>query len=475
MVLQKPICVDLDGTLIKTDLLYESFFSAIHSQPLLVLKTPFWLMKGKNHLKAKLSENANIDVQSLPFNSDVVAWLKSENEKGRDVVLATASNQLLANKVADHIGFFKSVYASDYGINLKGSNKKNLLVEKFGVSGFDYMGDHKVDIVVWNASETAHVVGDSQLLNQLNEKVKRGKVFPQKGFSLNILLKSLRVHQWAKNGLVFVPLVFAHKTLQVPYLLNAVLGFLAFCFTASSVYLLNDLIDLSSDRKHPTKKNRPFASGQLSPVWGLILIPLLLALAAGLSTQLNYRFSLVLMAYFVSTLAYSFKLKQIVLVDVVVLAGLFCVRLFAGSVATELGISNWLLTFSLFLFLSLAFLKRFTELLPLCKPLEEQGVTLPGRGYQPTDLEQISSLGSASGYLAVLVVAFYISSPDVKVLYTHHEVLWLTLPIFLYWISRVWLLGRRGQMNHDPVVFALKDRVSYLIGFLLFIIVGLAI
>jgi 4-hydroxybenzoate polyprenyltransferase len=281
--------------------------------------------------------------------------------------------------------------------------------------------------------------------------------FAAPGLNVRAFIRALRPHQWAKNALLLVPLLAAHHLTAPGALLNALLAVAAFCLCASSVYVTNDLLDLASDRAHHHKSQRPFASGDLSLLAGLIMAPALLGAAALIAAMLPERFILVFATYFVLTLAYSLFLKGRVVVDALILAGLYTLRVIAGAGAVTVALSFWLLLFSVFLFLSLAFVKRFAELDALRR---RERLNAAGRGYTVEDLPILQSLGTAAGYLSVLVLALYINSPDIQSLYQRPKVIWMLCVLMIYWISRVWMMAQRGQMHDDPVVFALKDRIS---------------
>jgi len=274
------------------------------------------------------------------------------------------------------------------------------------------------------------------------------------GTRLPALVRALRPHQWAKNVLVFVPLAGAHRLGEGERLRSVALAFAAFSLTASAVYVLNDLADLASDRLHPRKRSRPFASGALAPGVGKALVPALLAGAVAVALSLPHLFGLVLLGYWLATLAYSWGLKRRPVLDVLLLASLYTARLYAGGAASGVPVSEWLATFSMFLFLSLAFLKRAVEL--------AGGPVAPGgRGYRAEDRGPIFAMGIGSGYLSVLVLALFVSSQETTRLYSHPVRLWLLCPLLLYWVSRVWLLARRGELDDDPVLFALRDPASW--------------
>jgi 4-hydroxybenzoate polyprenyltransferase len=455
-----PLCVDLDGTLIRSDLLVESALNLLRHNPLYLFRFAAWLLRGKAHLKREIALRATIDVAALPYEQRLLAWLRDEGA-GRVRVLCTASDQKLAEMVAAHVGGFDEVLGSDGLRNLGGRNKAETLTERFGERGFDYAGNAPPDLHVWRHARRAIAVNSAPaLVRRIKQACEVEHVFERHGSRWRIWTKALRVHQWLKNLLVFLPLMTAHLVLSPQALLRSSLAFLCFCLCASGVYLLNDLLDLDADRAHPRKRLRPFAAGNLPLTTGLVATPLLTLAAFALAFTISPRFALVLLCYFVLTLAYSFALKRIGMLDAVVLAALYTIRIIAGIVALDIGMSFWLLAFSMFLFLSLAMIKRYTELDVLSR---SGGIQNSGRGYAVADLPLIQSLGGSSGYLAVLVLALYINSTASEALYRHPQVLWLLCPLLLYWISRAWLIAHRGHMHDDPVVFALTDRVSRLV------------
>jgi 4-hydroxybenzoate polyprenyltransferase len=387
-------------------------------------------------------------------------------------LLVTASDRRMADPVAAYLGLFSEVLASDGKTNLRGKNKVAKLVERFGERGFDYAGNSSVDLPVWAQSRQALVVNATV---GLEDRARRGGpvggVFPAPGSAWRASIQALRPHQWVKNLILFVPLVTSHKITQLPLVLNAVVAFVAFCLCASGVYVLNDLYDLDADRHHPAKRMRPFASGRLPLQAGLIAAPILVAIGGFLACRLAWSFAAVLAFYFVLTTAYSHGLKRIALVDVFCLAGLYTLRLIAGHESTGVDYSAWLLVFSMFIFLSLALVKRFVEL-NAARSRERSDIL--GRGYLAEDAGLVASLGTTSGYMAVLVLALYVNSQEVKVLYHQRMLLLLICPLLLYWISRVWLIAHRSQMHDDPIVFALKDRASYVVGVLTLFVLWLA-
>jgi len=469
-----PLCVDLDGTLIHSDLLLESFLLLIKHNPLYLFLVPLWLLKGKAHLKQQIASRVRLDGSALPYTKPLVAWLREEKARGRAIWLCTASDERLAQSVADHLGLFDGVMASNGQTNLSGSNKAAAMVARFGEKGFDYCGNEKVDLSVWPHAAGAVVVNASaQLAQQAARLTEVVGQYPFRSGGIKVVAKALRVHQWAKNALIFVPVAAAHRLSEIDKLGDSLLAFLAFSLCASSVYLLNDMLDLEADRQHHSKCHRPFAAGTLSLLFGLVTAPLLLVVAVAISALLlPAKFLLVLAAYYVVTLAYSFALKRMVMVDVLTLAGLYTVRIVAGAAATAIPLTFWLLMFSIFIFLSLAIVKRYAELLVM----KQQGkLKAKGRGYQVEDLSLLQSLGASSGYLSVLVLGLYLDTPYIARMYSHPKLIWLLMPIMLYWVSRIWMQTHRGNMHDDPLVYALKDRVSLVTGLMAAVVLALAV
>lgn len=458
----RPLVVDLDGTLILSDILIENVSQFLAEHPFLFFKLLVWLLRGKTILKTELSNRVQLDATTLPYNTDVLTWLRTEKQSGRRLVLATASHRVFAEQVAQHLDLFDEVLATEGDTNLKSTAKAHALVKRFGEGGFDYVGNDWPDLNVWASAYTAHVVNaPASLLHRAQAKVRVGQVFESaKPHAWKSMFKAMRLHQWMKNVLVFVPLMAAHQYTDIQRDFFALLAFLVFSLTASSVYLLNDLVDVQNDRYHLRKRHRPFASGALSLVTGWLTWPILLGVAALLSIlYMPVMFSISLSVYFFLTVAYSLYLKQLAVVDVLSLAGLYTLRIIAGAAAIGVATSFWLLLFSMFIFLSLALIKRYSEL----KVARDAGKTgaLRGRGYEPDDLELVSSLGGSAGFIAVLVLALYIQDGQAAHLYATPQIIWLACPVMLFWISRAWLIAHRGRMHDDPIVFALKDKSSW--------------
>lgn len=457
-----PLCVDLDGTLIYSDLLLESLLVLVKSNPLYLFAMPLWLCRGKAYFKCEVARRITLNGAALPYTQPLIQWLRTQRASGRRLWLVTASDRHLAHIVANHLDLFEGVLATDSRTNLAGGTKAIVLINRFGDKGFDYAGNHEIDLKVWPHARQAIVVNASRRVEAAAAKLANvARVIPPRKSGVRTMARALRVHQWAKNGLIFVPLLAAHRVDEWLPLWQGMLAFVAFSLCASSVYLLNDMLDLEADRQHRTKAERPFASGRLSLLFGLLMAPTLLLMALLISALLPLRFVGVLVVYYAATLAYSLGLKKIVVVDVLALAGLYTVRVVAGAAATSVALSFWLLMFSVFLFLSLAIVKRYAELLSL---RQHGQLEAKGRGYQVDDLGLLQSLGTASGYLSVVVLALYLNTADIIRMYAQPKLIWGLVPIMLYWISRIWMETHRGRMHDDPLVYALKDRISLSVG-----------
>jgi len=453
-----PLAVDLDGTLIKTDLLIESVCRLLRQEPLALFALPVWLLKGRAHLKREIAQRVELDPALLPYRTDLLDYLRAEHDKGRSIVLATASDERFATRIADHLKLFDKVLASDGTTNLSGERKRARLVGEFGEKGFDYAGNESRDLAVWSSAKKAIVVNPSPRLKRAVTKVTQFEsAFEEDRVSSREYLSALRPQQWSKNILVFVPIFAAHLFTEPALLARTIIAFVAFCCCASSGYLINDLCDLPADRHHPNKRLRPFASGRLPLAYGVAMAPALAVFGLLLAWLLSGLFMGILLLYFTLTVAYSLHLKKVVLLDVFLLASFYTLRIIGGGVAAAIWLSVWLLAFSMFLFISLAFLKRYSELVIM---RSVDGDHAAARGYELSDAELLASKGTASGYAAVLVLSLYIASGAVKALYSTHQVMWLTCPLLLYWIGYLWLVAHRGQMHHDPLVFAVRDRTS---------------
>ena len=459
---ERPLCVDLDGTLVKSDTFVDSLMVLARRHPLALLRTPLWAFKGKAYLKSQVASMVTLDAAYLPYNRPLLNYLREEHAAGRKLYLATGADRVLALNIAAHLGIFAGVIASDGRVNLTGRNKLQHLEQRFAADGFDYIGNALPDLPLLQEAQQAMVANPAFSLNSAlkSRNVLVNRKFLDRARLPAALMRALRVHQWAKNLLVFLPLLLGHSLRAAP-VMAASAAFFCFCFMASATYIFNDLLDLEPDRVHLNKRKRAFAAGDLSVATGLGIAFLLLTIALITAAYLPRTFLIYLLLYLVTTLAYSLSLKRIVLVDVVILSSLYTIRMMAGSAATHDPVSPWLAAFSIFLFLSLAMVKRFSEL----QNLHTRGVNpTNGRGYLLSDIEQLRSFGTSSAYASIVIFALYINGRDVVALYHHPNRMWLITPLLILWVSRVWLLASRGLLDEDPVVFALSDRMSLLLG-----------
>lgn len=448
-----PLCIDCDGTLIKTDLLHEAVFLLIKQNFLKVFLLPFWLLKGKAFLKARIAENVTFDYSLLPYREEIIHQIIEAKRMGRKRVLATASPLTWANGIQDHLKLFDAVLATENNINLSGVNKANKLVELFGENQFDYAGDSREDKFVFDKARKGILVSNSdKLVNYMNNA--NLEVIEKYSSTLLDYIKAIRVYQWLKNLLVFLPLIAAHQVFNSQLVIHAVLAFFAFSFCASAIYLLNDLLDLENDRSHIRKRRRPFAACKISIKKGVLLIPLLLGISFYITFKLPMYFILVIIAYLLLTTLYSMWLKKQVIVDIMMLTCLYTIRIVAGAVATEITLSFWLLEFSLLFFLSLALVKRYSELLVT---LQENKTETKGRGYRTEDIPVLRSLGTAAGLGSVFIFSLYINAPETEMMYQNKLWLWGVVPFVLYWNTRLWMKTCRHEVEDDPILFAVKD------------------
>ena len=457
-----PLVVDLDGTLLHSDTLHESALRVFRGNALHIVRAGVWLSRGKAVLKRRLAELADLDTTLLPYNRPLIDWLRGERATGRTIVLCSACDVSIARSVARHLDLFDEVIASDGVTNLAGPHKADALEARFGRGGFDYAGNSSADVPVWARARRSIVVNASpSVLRRARESTEVERVFDAPRAGLSVWRRVLRVHQWLKNFLLFVPLIAAHRVLDPVAWESLGIAFLSFSLCASSVYIANDLLDLDSDRQHPRKSRRPFTSGQVPILTGVLLAPLLLVSSLALGWMVDGPFLPWLLLYFVITCAYSLGLKRLVLVDCLVLAVLYTLRILAGAAAADMQLSFWLLAFSVFLFLSLAFVKRYAELEVQLLAGKEK---VHGRGYYTTDAPLIQTLGVTSGFAAVLVLALYLNSDAVMLLYRTPEFVWAAVPVMLFWVSWIWMQAHRGLMHDDPLVFAVKDKTSLVTG-----------
>lgn len=451
------LVVDLDGTLTPTDTLVESLVQVVKQSPFNLIRLPFWLLKGRAGFKEDVSARAAILAELLPYRESLLVYLREEKAKGRRIVLATAAHHSIANDVAKHLGLFDQVLATEAGRNLKGVEKLRAIEEKVG-RDFVYVGDSRADLPIWEAARAAVLVNvTAGTAESVQRKVKIERAFHDESVGVGVWLRAFRVHQWMKNLLLFVPLLTAFSFAEISNLASIFLAFLAFSLAASATYMVNDLWDLENDRAHPRKRLRPLASGRLSILHGLAVASAALVVAFGLALLVSTDFFLMLLFYLLLTSAYSWALKEYVLVDVLVLSFLYTLRILAGSVAIGVPTSSWLLAFSVFIFLSLALVKRCAELVSLH---QSGGEATRGRDYRVTDLIVLWPLGVGAALAAVVVFGLFISAPETQVRYGAAQLLWLVAFGLIYWLARMWVKTSRGEMLDDPVVYAIKDRGS---------------
>ena len=469
-----PICVDLDGTLVRTDTLWECLIAAWKKNFWLMFLLPIWLLRGRAYLKFEAARHGGLDARSLPYDAELVNWLAEQRSRGRTVALVTGATEVVAKQVAEQLGVFSAVIASTETLNLSGHSKLKVLQEHFPDKKFEYIGDSSADLPIWSYLGRAHVRGASrdfcaQLEQQGVQVISQGR---HRRLDIGTVARQLRIHQWAKNLLIFIPLFASHKFAHAPLLLRSILAFASFSFVASSFYVFNDLLDVRADRLHPQKQGRPVASGQMSMNEAAVLLIASLAVGLGLAATVSMAFLGVALVYLAGTATYSLYAKRMVLVDALVLGLLYTIRVIAGGVATGITISSWTLGYTSFLFLSLALMKRYSEISQ--RAPDAKGTTLPGRAYELQDLPIIGNIGVSSGLLSALLMALYLRSPEVEILYRRPAFLLPLCIIHVYWISRAWVLTNRHLMHDDPIVFALKDHVTHKLFILAAIIAYLA-
>jgi 4-hydroxybenzoate polyprenyltransferase len=463
---EPPLIIDAE-TCLKTDLLLEYLLALLRTQPRCLFLLPFWLAKGRDRFEREIVSRASLDLHLLPFRLDFLTYLEEQRAQGRSLILLAKKHLHVIRPLAANLMLFDEVIAIDLPEGLE----RDLLAQRFGVKHFDYATSGRSGmlvlplarkvILVEPCSRSRKSVATFSELDKVFEKSNRGS-----------WIAPIRPRHWLKNLLVFTPLLAAHRFGESDLLGKSLLAFVALCCCASSGYLFNDLLDLAADRHHPRKRFRPFAAGDLPLSYALLLGPVLVVLASVLGAMVSGFCLALVLAYFVLTLSYSLYLKKIALLDVLVLAGLYTLRIMVGSAAVAIWPSPWLLAFSMFLFVSLAFIKRYSELTTM---RAADGEAANARGYEAGDAELISAKGTASGYLAVLVLAFYITNGPAHTLYGRHQFMWILCPLLLYWIGHMWLVAHRGKMNDDPVLFASSDRTSLILIFLMLVTAALAL
>lgn len=468
-----PLCVDLDGTLVETNTLFEAGLAAIKKNPFRLLRFAFAALKGKAHVKHVIGEYAKEESFTWLFNSKLLAFLRIERAKGRTLILATASDKNIANAIAQELGIFDEVIANTLSHPVRASSKYKLLQERFGKQGFSYAGNSHSDLSVWNIAKSGILVHAKEYVaSEARKKTPIEAEFPSsQRLTLRDLLQEIRIHQWLKNLLLFVPPIMAHRIANPEILTNVLIGFLSFSFLASSMYVMNDLLDMTSDRAHPTKRMRPIARGSISALQAVILALLLATTSILLATLfLPFAFLQMLILYIVINVTYSFRIKKIPYVDIAILTGLYVLRIVAGGTATGVTTSVWLFLFAGCFFFYLASIKRVIELLQL----KERKDIAPGRGYKKADTELLVVLGMTLSLLSCVVLGLYIDSQSVTYLYERPNVLWAIIPLLGIWMIRITYLTLTKKMPDDPVLFTSKDPVSYAVAVALFTVFLLA-
>lgn len=455
-----PLVVDLDGTLLKSDSLWEGFYRMLAQKPWRLLLLPQWLSAGRSELKRNIAPFAVTDVADWPYNQAVLEEVKMAREKGRVTYLATAAEETIALAVNRHLRVFDEVFASNGTVNLKGEAKLAKLLEYFPNGEFEYIGDSASDLPIWTACRRAGVVAapGSTLPNQIDKPCDAVRIFPRERLNIKIMLRVVRAHQWVKNLLVFVPLFLGHQ-LTLHAVLSTIMAVVAFSFCASSIYVMNDLLDLPFDRKHEHKRERPFAASDV-PLWfGVPLSAGLFVIAAALALPLPWRFMLALLSYFVLTCLYSYRFKRVVMLDVIVLAGFYVLRIIAGTVVNNLPMSNWLLGFACFIFLGLALLKRTTEMPVHSKKMRRKSI--PGRAYSVDDKSLLESMAVMSGFCSITILSLYIDSLHAAAMYSTPFFLWGLCPVMMFWYGRVLIAAHRGVITRDPISYVIRDKTTY--------------
>ncbi len=450
-----PLFVDLDGTYTKTDLLFESFLVAFKQNPLIIFYCFHWLLKGKSYIKHQLSERANLNFELLPLNEELSSFLRAEKAKGRKIYLATASNEKYARKIVEQHPIFDDYISSSETLNLKGKEKLKK-IETISHK-FSYAGNDIVDFEIFAQAEESVLVNPTYKAQRKAQNFKVDKTFDMHKPNLGVWLKQIRIHQWLKNLLIFVPLIVSGGFVNINDVTTTVCAFFAFSLLASSTYILNDLLDIESDRAHSIKKYRPLAAGTISIKDGVTVGVVLFLTSIIMSFLIGAEFTLVLLAYLALTVLYSFKVKQYVAMDVVTLALLYTIRILAGAAAVGVVASFWLLAFSIFIFLSLALVKRCSEIQSMETDGKERA---KGRDYILKDYSILAGFGTSSALMSVLMFCFYINNNALTNQYQQPDILWLIVPAICYWLMRMWIKTNRGEMHHDPIIFTMKDRGS---------------
>lgn len=458
-----PLVVDLDGTLLVTDTLHEQFIALLIRRPFDAVRAIATLFaRGRAALKAEVGRHDLLDAEALPLRADFIEWLKQEAASGRELHLVSAADDEAVRRIAERVGLFTSHRGSDGTTNLKAAKKAAHLAERFP-EGFSYAGDSSADLPVWAQAESIVLAGASPQVARkaaaLNRPIEAR--FENKPFTLRTFVRQLRLHQWSKNVLVFVPLLLAHRFHDSAAWLAILLAFFGLSIAASATYILNDLFDLGADRRHETKRLRPVAAGHMSVALATALVPILLLAGLGLALAANPLTLAAVLVYLATTMSYSVYLKRIPLLDTGVLAILFTIRILIGCAAALIPPSPWMLAFSVTLFFSLSTAKRQTEIMKSIRSNAKRRIG--GRGYELEDAPLTLAYGISTGVASLVVLMLYTTNGVARNLYHQPNWLWAIPLLLLFWQMRIWLLAHRGQLNDDPIVFALKDKWSLLI------------
>jgi len=465
------LIVDLDGTLVKTDLLVEMFLLALGNNFFSGIFSLFTLRKGRAAFKRKLVNETTLDITALPYNQNVIDYIEERRSRGYKTMLVTASDQLIADKIGQHVQLFDEIHGSNGQVNLKGEKKAQFLIEKIGKQNFAYIGDSAADFAVWEHSNKIITVNvSSKIKRKADNKFKKVEHLDSSQSKLKNLVKLIRPHQWVKNLLVFIPLLAGHQFTENA-IFKSFLAFIAFSMIASGIYIFNDLFDIQNDRQNPEKRKRSIASGNVLVTRAVVICSFLLIGGLTLAGRINTNLLLISILYVTTTIVYSIYLKRLIIIDICFLSIFYTLRLLAGSEASEVPLSFWLAAFSTFFFFSLASIKRLNELV---ESTSRGTLKIKGRGYHSEDLPIISQIATASGLTAVLIMALYLNSDEVIALYKFPQALWGICLVLLFWVNRFIVLANRGKIYGDPIVFSIKDRTSYYSGFLILLLIIIA-
>ncbi len=460
--LNKPLVMDIDDTFLRTDMLFECLWGGLGSDPLATIRAVAKHWRDPATLKPILADIAQIDVELLPVNPDLKKLADENIAAGRRVILASASDKRLVDDLAASHGLDAETFGTADGHNLKGKAKAAALVESFGEGGFDYAGDSRADMAVWPHADSAIVVGHAHGAAAALARAGKNVTTMPGGWQFSDLLRAIRPHQWVKNVLLFLPMLAA-QDFTLGTLLAVLMGIVAFSFAASSIYIVNDLLDLEADRLHATKYKRPFASGKVPIVVGMITYALLTATSVIISLILGWQFLVVILVYMVLSLAYSLRWKRMRWIDIATLASLYTVRVVAGAAAGSVFVSGFMLVFIFPIFITLGCVKRLTEL-----TLAVSNERLPGRGYSRSDRGDLLNMAWLGGIGALVTFFLYTLSDQARTLYPIQWVLWLAMVPIALWLLRMIRLGYFGKQDYDPIVFALRDKRG--VGLLLIIL-----